>query len=97
MIVPTPADLVHARKAIASHAPNDCRLCPHNRAAGAAVERIRIADYLDTGQVERFPTAFLSSSLMVLAFLAVGIGMVMNAVMRATRETRRLFYLQLSA
>ncbi|QCW52032.1 glycosyltransferase [Nocardioides dongxiaopingii] len=56
-----------------------------------------IADYLDTGQVERFPTAFLSSSLMVLAFLAVGIGMVMNAVMRATRETRRLFYLQLSA
>ncbi|WP_134766579.1 glycosyltransferase [Nocardioides sp. 1609] len=56
-----------------------------------------IADYLDTGQVERFPTAFLSSSLMVLAFLAAGIGMVLNAVMRATRETRRLFYLQLSA
>ena len=54
-----------------------------------------VADYLDTGLVERFPTAFLASSLMVLAALLVGIGMVMNAVLRGTRETRRLFYLQL--
>ncbi|WP_340540815.1 glycosyltransferase [Nocardioides sp. GXZ039] len=56
-----------------------------------------VADYIDTGQVERFPTAILASSLMVLGALALGIGMVMNAVMRGIRETRRLFYLQLSA
>ena len=56
-----------------------------------------VADYVDTGLVERFPTAILASSLMVLAALIVGIGMVMNAVLRSTRETRRLFYLQLPA
>ena len=54
-----------------------------------------VVDYVDTGLVERFPTAILASSLMVLAALLVGIGMLMNAVLRGTRETRRLFYLQL--
>ena len=53
-----------------------------------------VLDYLDTGLVERFPTAILASSLMVLATLLLGIGMLMNAVLRGTRETRRLFYLQ---
>jgi glycosyltransferase involved in cell wall biosynthesis len=56
-----------------------------------------IFEFVDTGKVERFPTAFLASSLMVLAALLVGIGMLMNAVLRGTRETRRLFYLQLPA
>ncbi|WP_148612094.1 glycosyltransferase [Nocardioides rubriscoriae] len=56
-----------------------------------------VLDYVDTGLVERFPTAILASSLMVLAVLLVGIGMLMNAVLRGTRETRRLFYLQLPA
>lgn len=54
-----------------------------------------IADYLDTGLVERFPTAILASSLVLLGAFLVGVGMVMNAVLRGTRETRRLFYLQL--
>jgi glycosyltransferase involved in cell wall biosynthesis len=56
-----------------------------------------IFEFVETSKVERFPTAFLASSLMVLAALLVGIGMLMNAVLRGTRETRRLFYLQLPA
>lgn len=54
-----------------------------------------ILDYADTGLVARFPTAILASSLMVLAVLLVGIGMIMAAVLRGTRETRRLAYLQI--
>ncbi len=56
-----------------------------------------MVDYLDTGLVPRFPTAFLASSLVVLGALLVGIGMVMNAVLRGRLETRRLFYLQFPA
>ncbi|WP_370248121.1 glycosyltransferase [Nocardioides sp.] len=56
-----------------------------------------VGDYLRTGVVERFPTAILASSLVVLGALVVGIGMVMNAVMRGRQETRRLFYLQFDA
>ncbi len=56
-----------------------------------------VGDYLQTGEVDRFPTAFLASSLVVLGALLVGIGMVMNAVMKGRQETRRLFYLQFGA
>ena len=56
-----------------------------------------VGDYLRTGEVERFPTAILASSLVVLGALLVGIGMVMNAVLRGRLETRRLFYLQFHA
>lgn len=56
-----------------------------------------VVDFVDTGLVDRFPTALLASSLMVLAALLVGIGQIMNGVLRGTRETRRLFYLQLPA
>jgi len=53
-----------------------------------------VAAYLDTGEVERFPTAILASSLVLLGVLLVSVGMIMNAVLRSRQEIRRLFYLR---
>ncbi|GAA4814340.1 glycosyltransferase [Nocardioides caeni] len=56
-----------------------------------------VADYLRTGEVDRFPTAILASSLVLIGVLLMGVGMVLNGVLRGRQEVRRLFYLQLPA
>ncbi|MFZ5892347.1 MAG: glycosyltransferase [Myxococcota bacterium] len=53
--------------------------------------------YVETGLVPRFPTAILSASLMLLAFLAVVCGLVLDTVTRGRREMKRLAYLQIPA
>ncbi len=53
-------------------------------------------EFFDTGLVERFPTAILSASIMLLAFLSLTTGMVLDSVARGRRETKRLAYLGLS-
>lgn len=49
--------------------------------------------YVETGLVPRLPTAVLSASIMLLAFLALASGFVLDNVTRGRRETRRLAYL----
>ena len=49
--------------------------------------------YFQTGLVPRFPTAILSASIMVLAFLAFVCGLVLDTVTRGRREVKRLAYL----
>lgn len=56
-----------------------------------------VADYLETGRVDRFPTAILASSLVVIGVLLLAVGMILYGVLRGRQETRRLFYLQLPA
>jgi len=51
--------------------------------------------YLDSGLVPRFPTAILSASLMLLAFLSLVCGLVLDSVTRGRRELKRLSYLQI--
>lgn len=51
-------------------------------------------EYMDTGLVPRFPTAVLSTGLMLLAFLSVTCGLVLDTVTRGRRELKRLHYLQ---
>jgi hypothetical protein len=53
--------------------------------------------YLETGLVPRFPTAVLCAGLMILAFLSLTCGLVLDTVTRGRREMRRLHYLSLSA
>jgi hypothetical protein len=53
-------------------------------------------EFLDTGLVPRFPTAILAASVMVLAFLALTTGLVLDSVARGRRESKRLHYLSLS-
>lgn len=54
-----------------------------------------ITTYLHTGLVPRFPTAFLSMGLMILAFLSLVCGLVLNTVTRGRQEIKRLFYLSI--
>jgi glycosyltransferase involved in cell wall biosynthesis len=56
-----------------------------------------IITYLETGLVPRFPTAILSASIMLLAFLSMVCGLVLDTVTRGRREMKRLAYLQIEA
>lgn len=50
--------------------------------------------YFQTGLVPRFPTALLSTGLVILAVLNVFAGLILDTVVRGRREMRRLAYLQ---
>jgi glycosyltransferase involved in cell wall biosynthesis len=50
--------------------------------------------YLETGLVPRFPTAILSTGLMILATLFLFAGLILDTVTRGRREMKRLAYLQ---
>jgi len=52
-----------------------------------------IFTYLETHQVPRFPTAILSTGLMLLAALNLFTGLILDTVVRGRQEVRRLAYL----
>lgn len=52
-----------------------------------------INDYWETGLVPRFPTAILSASIMLLAFLSLTCGLILDSVARGRREFKRMSYL----
>jgi glycosyltransferase involved in cell wall biosynthesis len=52
-----------------------------------------LVDYFQTGLVPRFPTAILATGVMILAFLSLACGFILDTVTRGRREMRRLFYL----
>src|SRR5262249_50812327 len=56
-----------------------------------------VLDYLDTGQVRRFPTAILCSGLGVIAVVCVATGLILDLVAHVRREAKRLVYLQHAA
>jgi glycosyltransferase involved in cell wall biosynthesis len=53
--------------------------------------------YLETGLVPRLPTAVLASALMLLAFLSLACGAILDTVTRGRRELKRLHYLSVRA
>jgi glycosyltransferase involved in cell wall biosynthesis len=53
--------------------------------------------FVETGLVPRFPTAILSATIMMLAFLSLVCGLVLDTVTRGRRELKRLAYLQTPA
>lgn len=50
--------------------------------------------FIETGLVPRFPTAILSTGLMLLAFLSVASGLILDTVTRGRREIKLLAYLE---
>lgn len=54
-----------------------------------------IVEYLNTGLVPRFPTAILSTGIMILAFLFLIAGVILETVTRGRQEIKRLLYLQM--
>ena len=53
--------------------------------------------FFETGLVPRFPTAILSASIMLLAFLSLACGFILDTVTRGRREMKRLAYLSFPA
>jgi glycosyltransferase involved in cell wall biosynthesis len=67
-------------------------------AALAIVLAIPLAvTYAETGLVPRFPTAILVTGLMIVAFLSLSVGLILDTVVRGRREVRRLAYLSYPA
>jgi hypothetical protein len=52
-----------------------------------------VLTYVEEGLVPRLPTAVLSTGLMILAFLSVACGLVLDTVTRGRREMKLLAYL----
>ena len=53
-----------------------------------------INEFFATGLVPRLPTAVLSTGLMLLAFLSLACGLILDTVTRGRRELKRLSYLR---
>jgi len=52
-----------------------------------------VTQFLNTGLVPRLPTALLATGLVLLAFLSLTCGLILDAVARGRKEARRLAYL----
>jgi glycosyltransferase involved in cell wall biosynthesis len=52
-----------------------------------------VIEFSATGLVPRFPTAFLASSLVIIAVLILVVGFVLDGITRSRRESARLVYL----
>jgi len=52
-----------------------------------------VVQFFATGLVGRLPTALLATGLMILAFLSLFVGLVLDTVTRGRREMKRLIYL----
>jgi glycosyltransferase involved in cell wall biosynthesis len=56
-----------------------------------------LLEYLDTGLVPRFPTAILCTGLIVISFVSIATGLILDLVSHVRRETKRLAYLRIPA
>ena len=54
-----------------------------------------LIEFIETGLVPRLPTALLSTGLMLIAFLSLACGLILDTVTRGRRELKRLSYLQI--
>ena len=56
-----------------------------------------VLDYIETGLVPRFPTAILSTGLVLLSFLSFACGLILDSVSRGRKEMKRIAYLSVPA
>ena len=52
-----------------------------------------VLEYMEAGLVPRFPTAILATGMMLLAFLSLACGLILDTVTHGRREMKRLHYL----
>jgi len=52
-----------------------------------------VSEYFHTGLVPRLPTAVLATGLMVIAFLSLTCGLILDTVTRGRWEAKRMAYL----
>jgi glycosyltransferase involved in cell wall biosynthesis len=61
--------------------------------AGLGIGIPVVLEFLRTGLVPRLPTAIVAASLVMLCFLALACGLILDSVARGRREMKRLAYL----
>jgi len=54
---------------------------------------IPVTEFLKTGLVLRFPTAILSASIQIVAFISLTAGIILDSVCHGRRQAKRLVYL----
>ena len=64
-------------------------------ALGVAIPVIQ--EYLETGLVGRFPTAFAAASLVVVAFIVLVLGILLDGLRKVRQETTRIAYMTVPA
>ena len=62
-------------------------------AAAVALSWPLFGTYMETGLVPRLPTAVMSTGLMLLAFISMACGIILDTVTRGRQEMKRLHYL----
>ncbi|WHZ28835.1 MAG: hypothetical protein OJF51_003633 [Nitrospira sp.] len=55
---------------------------------GIILGAIVVFEFIETGFVQRFPTAILSSALVLAGLLAISVGLILNTLMRSFREVQ---------
>jgi len=68
-------------------------VCAALTATSLVLARPVVATWLETGLVPRLPTALLATGLVILGFLSLACGLILDSVARGRREMRRLHYL----
>ena len=56
-----------------------------------------VEEYVRTGLVGRFPTAFLAASLVVVAFIVLVVGILLDGLRKVRQETTRIAYMRIPA
>jgi len=51
--------------------------------------------FSETGLVPRFPTAILVTGMMIISFVSIACGLILDTVTRGRHEIKRLIYLQI--
>jgi hypothetical protein len=64
-------------------------------AIAVSLGAVVVEEFVQTGLVPRLPTAILSASIQIVAFICLTAGLVLESVCRSRREARRLVYLSL--
>jgi hypothetical protein len=54
-----------------------------------------LLEFIETSKVPRLPTALLATGLMVIAFLSLMSGLILDTVTRGRWESKRMAYLAL--
>ena len=65
--------------------------------AGIGISVPVLVEFLETGLVPRLPTAVLSTGLVMVSFLSLTCGLILDSVARGRKEIKRLAYLRTPA
>ena len=57
---------------------------------GLLIGSIPVTEYLETGRIERFPSAILASGIMIISVICVAMGIILDAINHRLRELIRI-------